>query len=80
MTLWLRGSRLKTWTKPVPKLFRVLATFEKQGWPQRIEVELMHRRQLVDALRQLKIALKNTPLLLDYDESRRGVTWQMFQA
>jgi hypothetical protein len=76
-TLHLGNKQLKKWTRRAPNQHSLLTAFEKAGWPQSIEAPLSGE-QLKQTLRELREALKGTPLLFERAGQRCKVTWQVY--
>jgi hypothetical protein len=76
LTLYLGDKQLKKWVRRAPNQHSLLAAFQKAGWPQSIEAPLSGE-QLKQALRELRKALRDTPLLFERAGQRCTVSWQV---
>lgn len=81
--LWVGRTMVKRFRRPAPNQECVLATFEEQGWPPRIDDPLSHpfdeaaKERLHDTIKNLN--RHQVPLLVRFqgDGTGRGVCWRL---
>jgi hypothetical protein len=67
----------KRYVRPAPRQEKILATFQDDGWPRRIDDPLDHG-QLKDTIRDLKKSLGSScPLRFERDGTGEGITWRV---
>jgi hypothetical protein len=78
-SLWLGDRELKRYRRPSPNAEKILAAFEEEGWPPRIDDPLA-RGKLKDTLQDLNEAIKNETirrhfLRFEGDGTGKGILW-----
>jgi hypothetical protein len=81
--LWLGRQLIKRFTQPAPNQERILAAFQEEGWPRRIDDPLpgdgrvdQHNR-LREAVRSLNEHQTNKLIVFSRDGSVEGLTWRL---
>ena len=85
-TLFLGSQIVKRFTRPSPNQEKILATFEEEGWPERIDDPLPQangidpKRRLHDSIKWLNRNQATRLLKFSGDGSGEGVRWQAIVA
>src|SRR5262249_26087754 len=74
-TLWYGDHICKRYTRPAPGQEKILAAFEEEGWPNKID-DPLDAGKLADTIKDLQKTLKGSPITVGRDGTGKGIIWR----